>query len=114
MKWIKASDCLVSMILIYGFIPAYRSDDLEQMINWCFMVGGWQVLSMFLHAGLSWFTRPRGVRVIYHWFSFGFILTLGASSAWHLLLAPVLACFYLGLCITETLRVHRRPLAGIK
>lgn len=114
MKWIKIADCLVSGYLLYGFWPAYRSDDLQWMINHCLLTGGWQVLSMLLHAGMSWFTRPRSIRVIYHWISFAFILTLGASSPFHLLLAPLMAAFYIGLCIHETLHIHRRPLAGLK
>lgn len=117
MKRFKQADLLISAGLIAFFTIACISN-AELIFTAYFVTGGWQVLSMLVHAAAGWFTKKGSVRVIYHWFTaivvalacltplmyiFGFIFFL------LLFLAPVLAITYTAICYGELKTMAVRP-----
>ena len=116
MKTIKCIDLGISILLIGWFTLKVLFEGTDLLITAYFIVGGWQSLSMILHAVMGWFTRKNSVRFNYHWVAFISVITMPAGSIWVLLyVAPFMALFYAGLCAYEIKYLYRkRPLSLLK
>ena len=116
MKTFKLIDAWISVALIVlctGYCVADRN--LETIIGAYFVVGGWQVISMIIHAFNKWFTRKYGYRHIYHWVTFISLVLMPFGGAWVLLFtAPLMAIFYTWLCFGECAALSRRALAQLR
>jgi len=120
MKKFKKIDLGISTILIIYFIvfnvitvPDSLID--EHILIGYFVVGGWQVVSMLVHALTRTFAHKRGKRYIYHWVTFIALATMPAGSFWILAFtAPFMAIFYTWLCFDEVRKMNQRPLAILK
>jgi hypothetical protein len=78
------------------------------------VVGGWQVISMIVHAFTGYFTKIWGRRFIYHW---GVVIMLGLFpfTMWVLVyIAPLMAIYYAWLCYEETFVLLKRPMELLK
>ncbi|MEP7255608.1 MAG: hypothetical protein ABI666_07510 [Ferruginibacter sp.] len=115
MKKFKTIDMWISIALITGFgIASIINHDYTFIIGY-FAVGGWQVISMIVHAVDKWFTEKRGARYIYHWITFISVITMPIGSFWILLFtAPFMAVYYTWLCYNEVYVKMQRPLAQLK
>ena len=121
MKNFKIIDACISTGLIISFIALiiYDANGFSIFNNLIFaayyVVGGWQVVSMIVHAAAGCFTHKSGARYIYHWITFISVVTMPAGSIWILwLAAPFMALFYTGLCFYEVRKMNQRPLALLK
>ncbi len=114
MKKFKQVDLLINIILISGFlIVSLIKQDMTFMTGY-FVVGGWQVISMIVHAWNHWFTH-KGARYYYHWITFISLITMPVGSFWLLLfVAPVMAVYYTWICYNEVYVKMQRPLAQLK
>jgi hypothetical protein len=115
MKKFKIWDMWVSILLIIAFaIASLVNQDYTFMVGY-FVVGGWQVISMLVHAFTKLFTHRGGARYVYHWITFASVATMPLGSFWILLFtAPFMAVYYTGLCYTEVRKMNQRPLALLK
>jgi hypothetical protein len=114
-KIIKGLDILINISLISWFLAHNYIHDFDVKISGNFIVGGWQAISMLLHAMNKWFTAKYSARHIYHWITFIAVITMPIGSFWILLLtAPFMALFYTGLCIVEFTRIEKRPMSLLK
>ncbi len=115
MKKFKEVDMWISIVLIVGFSIATLINRDTTFIIGYFVVGGWQVISMIVHAVTKTFTHSRGYRFVYHWIAFISVITMPIGSFWILLFtAPVMAVYYTGLCYTELKKINERPLSILK
>lgn len=115
MKKFKTADAWVSIVLIAVFTVASIIKGIETLIIGYLVVGGWQVISMLVHAFTRTFTRPKGIRNVYHWISFISVITMPVGSVWVLVFtAPFMAIFYTWLCYEEVKKMNERPLAILK
>ncbi len=119
MKTFKIIDVWISIGLIISFttLIIYDAEGFDVMNNLIitsyFVVGGWQVISMLVHAITGTFTY--GARYVYHWITLISVVTMPAGSIWILwLTAPFMAVFYTWLCYRETYIKMRRPLDLLK
>ena len=115
MRKFKTIDLFISIALITGF-TIYCLIKMDQSILIAyFVVGGWQVISMVVHAINKWFSTRGSERYIYHWISFISLATMPAGSVWILLFtAPIMALYYTLLCYQEVYVKMRRPMALLK
>jgi hypothetical protein len=120
MKKFKTYDCMISTGLIISFIAINVMKVPESLINETvltgyFVVGGWQVISMVVHAQTTTFTEKPGKRYAYHWITFISLMTMPLGSFWILLFtAPFMAVYYTWLCFDEVRKMNERPLAMLK
>ena len=116
MKKFKIADMWISTALIIAsFIWLLFSFDLEHLVTTYVIVGGWQLISMGVHAVNRTFTSWPGIRVIYHWISVIMVVTIPLGSAWILVfVSPFMAIFYTWLCFYETCEKMRRPISYLK
>ncbi len=120
MQQFKVIDFWVNTGLIISFIIIgilEGTDDFlsNGFLTGYFVVGGWQVISMLVHAYNRCFTNRRGARYIYHWITFIAVGTMPAGSFWILFIAaPFMAVYYTYLCYKETYIKMQRPLALLK
>ncbi|MEO6491131.1 MAG: hypothetical protein ABIO04_14410 [Ferruginibacter sp.] len=115
MKMFKQVDLWISCILIMSFTVAGLLKMDETFIIGYFVVGGWQVISMAIHAFNHWFTQRKGVRRIYHWITAISLLTMPAGSFWILLFtAPFMAMYYAWICYIEVYVKLQRPITLLK
>jgi len=125
MKRFKIIDYLVSIALMTWFTIAELVQQDKSFITGYFTVGGWQVISMLVHAVNGWFVKKGGTRYLYHCTAaimlgaFILIIATGFSAFWLFfylmaLLAPFMAIFYTWLCIREIHVKMQRPLALLK
>jgi hypothetical protein len=119
MKTFKIIDVWTSIGLIISFtlLIIYDSKGFDIFNNLIFasyfVVGGWQVISMIVHAAAGCFTY--GARYIYHWITLIAVVTMPAGSIWILwLAAPFMAVFYTCLCYREVYFKMKRPLDMLK
>jgi hypothetical protein len=120
MKTYKILDAWISAGLIISFIiiniidrPGSIID--ENILIGYFVVGGWQVTSMIVHAVTRTFTYRPGIRYAYHWVTFIAVITMPAGSFYILVItAPFMAVLYTWLCFDEVYVKMQRPLAGLK
>ena len=115
MKKFKTIDMWISIGLIAGFAIASLINQDYTFITGYFVVGGWQVISMIVHAVDRCFTEKTGARYIYHWITFISLVTMPIGSFWILLFtAPFMAVYYTWLCYNEVYIKMQRPLAQLK
>lgn len=119
MKTFKIIDIWISIGLIISFtiLFIYDARGFDVMNNLLFtsyfVIGGWQVISMIIHAIAGCFTY--GARYIYHWITFISVATMPVGSFWILwITAPFMAVFYTWLCYREVYIKMKRPLAILK
>ena len=117
MKRFKQIDLFINIILITGFtvLTVYKSAYLFMAY---FITGGWQVISMLVHAFAGWFTGKNTARRSYHWVSF-IIIAMGilgpVVSIFYLIYfimlfaAPVMAITYSVICYNELRSLQQRP-----
>ena len=59
MKKFKQADYFISLLLILVFvIISFINQDITWIVGY-FVVGGWQVISMIIHAFFGWFTVKK-------------------------------------------------------
>ena len=124
MEKFKKADCYISILLIAGFTVMSFVNMDSTFITGYFVVGGWQVISMVVHAAFGWFTTPYTRRYVYQFFVLGIILMalLGLVVEFLLILlafpmlfiAPFLALYYPWICYTELNKLTKRPLSYLK
>jgi len=120
MKRIKKIDFGISITLIIicticSFTGILKNLDYPFFIVSYFIVGGWQVLSMIIHAYNHWFTYGKGKRYIYHWVTLIAVCTMPLGSFCILLFtAPFMAIYYTCICYEEAYIKMRCPLAILK
>jgi hypothetical protein len=124
MKKIKQTDLIISIALIVIFlILSFINQDMTFIVGY-FVVGGWQVISMIVHAIYGWFTGKGGRRNIYHWVVFCLISiallglvanVLLAILAYPMLFAaPFMAVYYTWICFDEVHVKMKRPIEVLK
>lgn len=120
MKTFERFDVIMQWSLIVASV-AYLGvkEELEYLIHAYFLVGGWQMISMIVHA-IAWRNDPswRRGRRIYSGSVF-LIVVITALSAWLelpivfwifyglLFLSPFMAIFYAGLCTKDLLQLKK-------
>jgi len=124
MKKFKIIDTWISIgLIVAGIIISLAKMDYSFLIAYC-VVGGWQMISMLVHAIKGWFTHLKTARYNYH----ALVTTITAISLLGLWLIPVLyvlmaillfaapfmAIYYTWLCYEEVYVKMQRPLAALK
>ncbi len=89
-----------------------------------FIVGGWQLISMIVHAMNGWFIQKGSKRLHYHYvvaviltmFCIGFVIepVMWVVAIVMFFAAAPMAIFYTTLCYNEIYVKMRRPLALLK
>ena len=119
MKTFKIWDAWISTGLIISFviiniIELHQGVNSNYLFAAYFTVGGWQVISMIIHAVTRTFTYKWGARYNYQWITFIAVVTM-PGSFWVLIFsAPFLAIFYTWLCFNEVYVKMQRPLSVLK
>jgi len=124
MKTFKLIDYWGSIILIITSVILGVAADPFFFIYGYFVVGGWQIISMLVHATNHWFSAKGTGRYMYHCIV-AFIVALALigivfESILMLVLfpllfaAPFMAIFYTWLCYRELYVKMQRPLAMLK
>jgi len=124
MKIFKIIDVWLSLALIGIFIILSLILLDQTFLVGYFVVGGWQVISMIVHAVNSWFCYQGGKRHVYHWIVaftimtgvLGFVLfpLLYFVLVVLLFAAPVMALYYAWICYEEVYVKMQRPLHHLK
>lgn len=124
MKKIKQTDLAISIALIVVFLVMSLINQDITFIWGYFVVGGWQVISMIVHAICGWFTGKGGRRYIYHCVVFCIILAgliglmanvILAILAYPMLFAaPFMAVYYTWICFDEVHVKMQRPITLLK
>lgn len=119
MKTFKTCDAWISTGLILSFMIINIIDKPESLIDTniltgYFVVGGWQVISMLVHACTRLFTERWGARYIYHWLTLISLVTIPGSFWVLAFTAPFMAIYYTGLCFREVRKMNQRPLSILK
>jgi hypothetical protein len=119
MKTFKIIDVWTSIGLIISFMALiiYDAREFDVMNNLIFtgyfVVGGWQVISMLVHAITRTFNY--GARYVYHWITLIAVATMPVGSFWILLFAaPFMALYYTWICWREVYIKIKRPLEMLK
>lgn len=124
MKTFKLLDYWISIILIItSLIYGLLAKDFHFIYGY-FVVGGWQIISILIHAWNRWFTNKQTGRYVYHCIVaivigaalIGLLIPLLLLAVLYLLLftAPFMALFYTWLCYREVYVKMQRPLAMLK
>ena len=124
MKKFKQADYFISLLLILVFvIISFINQDITWIIGY-FVVGGWQVISMIIHAFFGWFTVKNSRRYVYQYIVLIIIVLalLGLIVEPILVLlafpmlfaAPVMAIYYTWICYEEVYVKMQRPLFFLK
>ena len=119
MKRFKIIDVAVSIGLLVSLTIIniiYGTGYLDETLLISYLVlGGWQIISMLVHALSGFFTQKWGARIVYHWISFIALVTMPAGSVWILsFAAPFMAVFYTYMCYRETFIKMKRPMDLLK
>jgi len=124
MKKFKQTDFWISCILIVGFLVWGLIKMDETCIIGYFVVGGWHITSMFIHALNEWFIEKGSRRLYYHWTVFWTFVTVVIGFFIPpivfivlfalLLAAPFMAVYYTWICYTEVYIKMQRPIALLK
>jgi hypothetical protein len=129
MKIFKQIDLTISVTLIIGFfIVSVIRRDATFLIGY-FITGGWQVISMIVHAADGTFAGKGTSRYNYHW-STGVVIALSLLSlllaklefVYSLLvifpilvfIAPLMAIYYAWLCSDEIAALKKREFIHLK
>ncbi len=124
MKKFKIIDTWISfgLIIVFTLLSLIKLD-YTFLVGYC-TVGGWQMISMMIHAINGWFTHRKAGRFNYHFI----VAVLAALSLLGLLVFPVLwvvmvvllfaapfmAIYYTWLCYNEVYVKMQRPMAALK
>lgn len=124
MKKFKIIDTCISavLILVFTLLSLIRWDHTF-LLGYC-IAGGWQMISIIVHAGNGWFTYRKAGRYYYH----AAVIILAALCLIGLLIypllfmlmivliyaAPFMALYYTWLCYNEVTVKMQRPLAALK
>jgi hypothetical protein len=102
----------------------HSSTGIIQFLLGYFVVGGWQVISMIVHAANGWFTEGGSKRYTYHWIVvITFMIVLLGFAIYPILIyllfmllfvSPFMAVYYTWLCFDEVRKMNQRPLALLK
>ena len=124
MKQFKIIDFWVSTLLIVFFTIAGITGMGITFLYGYFIVGGWQLISMFVHFINHWFCVPGSTRYTYHCMVAIILFCTALGFVFYLLMyiilciliiaAPVMAIFYTWMCYNETYIKMKRPLALLK
>lgn len=123
MKQFKVFDVSLSILLII-ICCIYALVNTKYLMVGYFVVGGWQLISMVIHAINKWFTKRSSARYVYQTvvlviicLGFTGILVPQVLMAMLFLLvfvSPFMAIYYTWLCYHELTVRMRRPLAALK
>jgi hypothetical protein len=85
MKQFKIIDFWISIGLIISFttisvIEGFDGFISNYFLSGYFVVGGWQVISMLVHAFNHWFTSNNSTRYFYHCITFISLITMPVGS----------------------------------
>jgi len=124
MKKFKIIDTWISfgLIIVFTLLSLIKLD-YTFLVGYC-TVGGWQMISMMIHAINGWFTHRKAGRFNYHFI----VAVLAALSLLGLFVFPVLwvvmvvllfaapfmAIYYTWLCYNEVYVKMQRPMAALK
>ena len=124
MKKFKTIDTWISfgLIIVFTLLSLIKLD-YTFLVGYC-TVGGWQMISMMIHAINGWFTHRKAGRFNYHFI----VAVLAALSLLGLFVFPVLwvvmvvllfaapfmAIYYTWLCYNEVYVKMQRPMAALK
>jgi hypothetical protein len=125
MKTFKQIDLVISITLIAGFFIAALVKQDEILIIGYFVTGGWQVISMIVHAVDGTFAGKGTARYNYHWvvaIVIGIALLSLVLKVEPLLMiffvlvfiAPVMAIYYSSLCGNELSALRKREFIHLK
>jgi hypothetical protein len=129
MKTFKQIDLAISIALMTGFfIAALIKQDGTFIMGYC-VTGGWQIISMIVHAADGTFAGKGTARYNYHWVVAGIIsialcswaiqlqpllMVLFILGAVLIFIAPFMAIYYSWLCWTELLTLRKREFIHLK
>lgn len=124
MKKFKQTDYVISLLLILTFVVmSFINQDITWIVGY-FVVGGWQVISMIIHAFFGWFNVKNSRRYVYQYIVLIIIVLalLGLIVEPILVLlafpmlfaAPVMAIYYTWICYEEVYVKMQRPLFFLK
>ena len=115
MKYFKITDLgiSISLVLVFGVLGC---QDFRHLITGYFIVGGWQVVSMIVHAVGGWFNHIGSRRRMYHWITAITICLMPTGFIFYLLLfvAPVMAIYYSLMCYLELRALLFKELIHLK
>jgi len=122
METFKRYDLWISIALIItGTITSIVLLEYT-FIYWYFIVGGWQVISMLVHAINGWFRRKKSRRY-YHW-TVAIIIAMGILAFLiplfffiyfvMLFAAPLMAIFYTLMCSEEVKELKKNHALALK
>jgi hypothetical protein len=124
MKRFKIIDLWVNILLISGSLVYGIAVHNQNSLVGYFVVGGWQLISMFVHFAKDWFFVRGSKRYVYEWTVLllifcvvtGFFLPPLLFAALGILLfaAPIMAIYYTWICYEEVYVKMQRPLALLK
>jgi hypothetical protein len=129
MKTFRQIDLIISITLIIGFFIVALIKQDETFIIGYFVTGGWQVISMIVHAADGTFAGKGTVRYNYHWavaIIIGIVLsawatqieplliTAGVLIAILIFIAPLMAICYSWLCWNELSALRKREFIHLK
>ncbi len=124
MKRFKLIDTWISLVLIGVFLVLTLIRRDHVFIIGYFVVGGWQVVSMLVHAANGWFCYAGGKRYIYHWIVVITIMVVLLGFVVYPLLflilfallfaAPFMAIYYTWICYEEVYVKMQRPMDLLK
>ena len=124
MKKFKTIDTWISIALIVSFsiLSLIKLDDTF-LVGYC-VVGGWQMISMVIHAINGWFTHSANGRRVYHLLVAAltaatlvgllFYPLLYLTMFFLLFAAPFMAIYYTWICYNEVHVKMQRPMAALK
>ncbi len=123
MKMFKLIDLWISAVLI-GFFTFVCLFNVEFLFYAYFIVGGWQITSMIVHALSGWFMKKGGARLIYI-YTVAIIVLLVLLSLFFepffltilfflLIGSPILAVVYTHICFKELNELKQRELLSLK
>jgi hypothetical protein len=125
MKKFKTADAWISIVLIVSFtVLSLIKLDYTFLVGYC-VVGGWQMISMVIHAIKGWFTHNhKSGRHYYHlavaYLSATALLGLAIYPVLLFVMvvlvfaAPLMAVYYTWLCYNEVFVKMQRPMAALK
>ena len=124
MKRFKQTDAWISVFMIIGFPLMGIITRNEYYFTGYFFVGGWQLISMFVHFYSGWFMSKGGKRNLYHRVVLAVLCIWGISFAYApalllllyamLIAGPIMAIIYTSICFIELRAMESRPLSQLK
>lgn len=113
MKNFKKADIIISIVLMIGITICSFVAGVVGLLMGYFVIGGWQLISMLVHAVNGWHMEKGGSRSVYHriviWLAISVVLIilfklyplLLALLFLMMVVAPIMAIYYTCLCYSE-------------